>query len=177
MKAAVVDTPSKGNYSYYRREDIKMVFEDNRIRNRHMQARQLLGKARRMMLYARNKELAPYHISSNQAFLLFVIFYHSQKHPDHRITLAELSQQTDREKNTISLQMTTMEKDGLVKKIREVPKSNQLSFELTEKGLDAFHKSKHWKTDKAIMGALSKDELEVLIGLLTKIIKKAEKYQ
>ncbi len=154
-----------------------MVFEDNRIRNRHMQARQLLGKARRMMLYARNKELAPCHISSNQAFLLFVIYYHSQKHPDHRITLAELSQQTDREKNTISLQMTTMEKDGLVKKIREVPKSNQLSFELTEKGLDAFHKSKHWKTDKAIMSALSKDELEVLITLLTKIIKKADKYQ
>jgi DNA-binding MarR family transcriptional regulator len=154
-----------------------MVFEDNRIRNRHMQARQLLGKARRMMLYARNKELAPYRISSNQAFLLFVIYYHSQKHPDHRITLAELSQQTDREKNTISLQMTTMEKDGLVKKIREVPKSNQLSFELTEKGLDAFHKSKHWKTDKAIMSALSKEELETLVGLLTKIIKKAEKYQ
>jgi DNA-binding MarR family transcriptional regulator len=177
VKAAVVDTHSTGNHNYYRSEDIKMVFEDNKIRNRHMQARQLLGKARRMMLYARNKELAPYHISSNQAFLLFVIYYHSQKHPDHRITLAELSQQTDREKNTISLQMTTMEKDGLVKKIREVPKSNQLSFELTAKGLDAFHKSKHWKTDKAIMSALSKEELEILVGLLTKIIKKAQKYQ
>jgi len=154
-----------------------MTFEDNKVRNRHMQARQLLGRARRLMLYARNKELAPYHISSNQAFLLFVIYYHGQKHPDHKITLAELAQQTDREKNTISLQMTTMEKDGLVKKIREVSKSNQLSFELTEKGLNAFHNSKHWKTDKAIMSALSKDELEVLITLLNKIIKKAEKYQ
>jgi len=73
------------------------------------------------MLYARNKELAPYHISSNQAFLLFVLYYHSHNHPDHRITLAELSQQTDREKNTISLQMTTMEKDGLVKKSGKFP--------------------------------------------------------
>ena len=154
-----------------------MVFEDNKVRNRHMQARQLLGRARRLMLYARNKELAPYHISSNQAFLLFVLYYHSHNHPDHRITLAELSQQTDREKNTISLQMTTMEKDGLVKKIREVPKSNKLSFELAEKGLDAFHKSKDWKTDKAIMSALSKEEIDLFMALLKKIIKKAEKYQ
>jgi DNA-binding MarR family transcriptional regulator len=106
-----------------------------------------------------------------------VLYYHSHNHPDHRITLAELTQQTDREKNTISLQMTTMEKDGLVKKIREVPKSNQLSFELTEKGLDAFQKSKDWKTDKAIMSALSKEEIDMLMVLLKKIIKKAEKYQ
>jgi DNA-binding MarR family transcriptional regulator len=70
-----------------------------------------------------------------------------------------------------------MEKDGLVKKIREVPKSNQLSFELTEKGLDAFHKSKDWKTDKAIMSALSKEEIDLFMALLKKIIKKAEKYQ
>jgi DNA-binding MarR family transcriptional regulator len=154
-----------------------MVFEDNKLPNKHMQARQLLGRARRLMLYARNKELAPYHISSNQAFLLFVIYYHGLNHPDHKISLAELAKESDREKNTISLQMSAMAKQGLVKKIREIPKSNQLSFELTEKGLDTFNKSKDWRTDKAIMSTLSKEELELLMALLSKIIKKAEKYQ
>jgi hypothetical protein len=52
-----------------------------------------------------------------------------------------------------------------------------LSFELTEKGLDAFDKSKDWKTEKAIMSALSKEEINLLMALLKKIIKKAEKYQ
>ena len=154
-----------------------MVFNPQSTRNRGMYARLLLGRARRLMLYARNKELAPYHISSNQAFLLYILYYHAHNHPDHKITLAELAKESDREKNTISLQMTTMAKDGLVKKIREVPKSNQLSFELTEKGMDAFNKSKNWKTDKAIMSSLSKEELDQLLILLQKIIAKAEKFQ
>jgi DNA-binding MarR family transcriptional regulator len=154
-----------------------VLFDDKSTRNRGMYARLLLGRARRLMLYARNKELAPYHISSNQAFLLYILYYHSRNHTDHRITLAELARESDREKNTISLQMTTMAKDGFVKKIREVPKSNQLSFELTEKGLDAFNKSKNWKTDKAIMSCLSREELSQLTTLLKKIIIKAEKYQ
>ena len=73
--------------------------------------------------------------------------------------------------------MTAMEKDGLVKKIREVPKSNKLSFDLTEKGLDAFNQSKDFKIDKAIMSVLSKEELKLLMALLNKIIKKAKQYQ
>jgi DNA-binding MarR family transcriptional regulator len=154
-----------------------MVLDEKSTHNKGMYARLLLGRARRLMLYARNKELAPYHISSNQAFLLYILYYHSRNHLDHKITLAELAKESDREKNTISLQMTTMAKEGLVKKIREVPKSNQLSFELTEKGIEAFHKSKNWKTDKAIMSSLSKEELEQLLVLLKKVIKKAEKYQ
>jgi DNA-binding MarR family transcriptional regulator len=52
-----------------------------------------------------------------------------------------------------------------------------LRFELTEKGLDIYNKSKNRKVDKAIMLALSKEEREQLISLLKKIISKAEKYQ
>ena len=37
--------------------------------------------------------------------------------------------------------------------------------------------SKDWKTDKAIMSALSKEEIDMLMALLNQIIKKAEKYQ
>jgi DNA-binding MarR family transcriptional regulator len=124
------------------------------------------------MLNARQKELAPYHLSSRQAYILYLLY-----HLDRRATLATLAKDGDREINTISLQMTTLEKDGLVKKIREVPKSRLLRFELTAKGLDIYNKSKNRKVDKAIMSALSKEEREQLISLLKKIISKAEKYQ
>jgi len=50
-----------------------------------------------------------------------------------------------------------------------------LSFELTEKGLDAFHKSKDWKTDKAIMSALSKEEIDLFMALLKKNYQKSRK--
>jgi DNA-binding MarR family transcriptional regulator len=52
-----------------------------------------------------------------------------------------------------------------------------LSFDLTEKGLDAFNQSKDFKIDKAIMSVLSKEELKLLMALLNKIIKKAKQYQ
>jgi len=138
-----------------------MVFEDNKVRNRHMQARQLLGRARRLMLYARTKNwrriifLQTRH-SCCLSFIITAIII-----PDHRITLASCLNRLIGEK----YHLPADDDDGkrrTGKKNREVPKSNQLSFELTEKGLDAFHKSKDWKTDKAIMSALSKEELTCL---------------
>jgi DNA-binding MarR family transcriptional regulator len=149
-----------------------MVLEEVTARNRSLYARLLIGRARHLMLNARQKELAPYHISSRQAYILYILYHLGQK-----ATLATLAKDSDREINTISLQMTTLEKDGLVKKIREVPKSRLLRFELTEKGLATYSKSKNQKVDKAIMSALSKEEREQLISILKKIIKKAEKYQ
>jgi DNA-binding MarR family transcriptional regulator len=149
-----------------------MAIEEITARNRGLYARLLIGRARHLMLNARQKELSPYHLSSRQAYILFLLYHLGQ-----RATLATLAKDGDREINTISLQMTTLEKDGLVKKIREVPKSRLLRFELTEKGLDIYNKSKNRKVDKAIMSTLSKEEREQLISLLKKIISKAEKYQ
>lgn len=140
--------------------------------NRYKYAHLLLGKARHLTVSARQKELAPLRISSRQAYILYFLY-----HLGHKATVAELAVDSDREKNTISLQMTIMAKDGLVRKIQEVPKSRLLSYELTEKGIEAYNKSKDSKTEKAIMTTLSKEECEQLISLLEKIIKKAEKYQ
>ena len=149
-----------------------MVIEEITARNRSLYARLLIGRARHLMLNARQKELAPCHLSSRQAHILYLLYHLGQK-----ATLATLAKDSDREINTISLQMTTLEKDGLVKKIREVPKSRLLRFELTEKGLDTYNKSKNRKIDKAIMSVLSKEEREQLISILKKLIRKAEKYQ
>ena len=149
-----------------------MVIEEITARNRSLYARFLIGKARHLMLNARQKELTPYHLSSRQAYILYILY-----HLGKQATLATLAKDSDREINTISLQMTTLEKDGLVKKIREVPKSRLLRFELTEKGLDYYQKSKNRKADKAIMSVLCNEEREQLISALNKIIKKAQKYQ
>jgi len=123
------------------------------------------------MLYARNKELAPYHISSNQAFLLFVIYYHSHNHPDHRITLAELTQQADRRKTPFPCKWPRWQKTDWSRKSVKFP-IQSVEFRVNRKGLDVFHKSKDWKTDKAIMSALSKEEIDLLMALLKKSSRK-----
>ena len=70
-----------------------------------------------------------------------------------------------------------MEKDGLVKKSRETPKSTLLTFELTEKGAQLFKKSNQQKSDKEIMSVLTEAECGQLITMLQKIINKANQYK
>jgi DNA-binding MarR family transcriptional regulator len=67
-----------------------------------------------------------------------------------------------------------MENDGLVKKVREEPKSNKLRFELTEKGLEACQEVKKINSLTEIMSALTEKERQQLISLLEKIINKAQ---
>jgi DNA-binding MarR family transcriptional regulator len=140
--------------------------------NSMIYSRLLIGKARHLLLRARQKELSPFQISPRQASVLSVIYDLGDE-----ANLTTLAQVTDRNANTLSIQMTRMEKDGLVKKVRVTPKSNQLRFELTEKGLEAYENSKAMKTVKAIMSALTEKERQQLIGLLEKLIKKAEQYK
>jgi len=134
-------------------------------------ARFLIGRVRHLMFNARQKELAPYHISPRQATILFIL-----QNLGHKPTLAELAEHTDREINTLSLQMTRMEREGLVKKTRESPKSKLLRFELTAKGLESYKASHKSKSINAIMTALSEKERQELISLLQKVIVKAERY-
>jgi DNA-binding MarR family transcriptional regulator len=134
-------------------------------------SRLLLGRARHYLDKARQKELSPYQLSPRQASVLTVI-----EDLRDQATLCELAKRMDRNINTISIQLTRMEKDGFLKKVREKPKSNQLRFELTEKGLNSCKEVKKIASLKAIMGALTEKERQQLIELLEKIINEAQKY-
>jgi DNA-binding MarR family transcriptional regulator len=140
-------------------------------RDSSIYSRHLIGKARHLLFWARQKELAPYNILSRQAYIMFILY-----NLDHKATLAELSKYTDRKIGTLSIQMTRMERDGLVKKSRETPKSALVKYELTRKGINAFKISNKMKSEKAIMSILSEEERQQLIKILTKIIDEAEKY-
>jgi DNA-binding MarR family transcriptional regulator len=146
--------------------------DDITMRNSSLYARLLLGRARHLMYKARQKELTPYCITHQQANLLFILF-----NLCHKATLTELAKYSYRGTKNVSMQMIRMEKDGLVKKVRETPKSALLSFELTEKGVSTYKNCYKMRSVKAIMSVLSEEERQQLISTLNKIINKAEKYQ
>jgi len=62
-----------------------------------------------------------------------------------RANLNELAERTERNLNTLSINVTKMEQAGLVKKIRDTPKSTKLRFELTEKGLNIYQEARKIK--------------------------------
>ena len=138
-------------------------------RNSSMYSRYLIGKVRHYMNRARQKELRPIDISPRQATILFILNSLGRKS-----TLTELSKHSDRQINTLSQQITRMEKNGLVRKVRETPKSALISFELTEKGTEIYNKSVETSSVEQIMSVLTEEERQQLISLLKKIAAAAE---
>jgi DNA-binding MarR family transcriptional regulator len=139
--------------------------------NSRLYLRVLIDRASHLFLTARAKEFAPYEITPPQASILFLL-----SNIGHKATLAELAKHSRRENNTISLQMSMMERDGLVKKTRVKPKSTLLVFELTEKGIDIYNKISQMTADKVIMSVLTEKERQQAISLVKKIIASTEKY-
>ena len=140
-------------------------------RDSSIEASVLMDRARHLMLNARQKEVAPYHISPQQAYLLFILY-----RIGHKATLLELSRYINLRFATLSADLIRMEKDGLVKKTREIPKSTLLTIELTAKGIQTYKNTNKLKSDKAIMSILTEEERQQLISMLRKIINKAQDY-
>jgi DNA-binding MarR family transcriptional regulator len=69
-----------------------------------------------------------------------------------------------------------MEKDGLIKRFRDIPKSRLLRIELTEKGLDLIKIDGKSKAMDEIMSVLNAAERRQLHSLLNKILSKLNEY-
>jgi len=134
-------------------------------------SRLLITRAKHVLVKARQKELSPYRVSPEQAYILFILHNRSEK-----ATLAEIARDCERGISTVCTQLSKMENDGLVEKTRETPKSNLLSFKLTDKGAEIQNKSNKMRVEKAIMSVLTEEERKQLISSLNKIINKAKKY-
>jgi DNA-binding MarR family transcriptional regulator len=136
-------------------------------KNSLMYSRFLIGKTRQLLFKARKKELDAYSVTPRQAHVLTCIYELGEK-----ADLSALAERTERNMNTLSINMTKMEQAGLVKKIRDTPKSTKLRFELTETGFNIYQNVRKVKSAKKIMSALSEEERQQLISLLEKIINK-----
>jgi DNA-binding MarR family transcriptional regulator len=148
-------------------DDIEKII----AKNSSVYSRHLIGKARHLMFLARQRELTPYNILPTQAYILFLLY-----NLGHKVTLAELSKHTIRKMGTLSIQMTRMEKDGLVNKLRDNPRSVLLKYELTKKGIAAYKISNKMESEIAIMSVLSEEERQQFIAILQKVIGNAEIY-
>jgi DNA-binding MarR family transcriptional regulator len=132
----------------------------------------LIGRAREFMVKAREQELVPYQISHRQAYVADIIY-----NLGHKATLTELAKHVDRGVNTLSYLMTRMERDGLIKKVREKPKSTLLKLELTRKGVLAYKNSEKRESIHKIMSVLSEKERQQLISMMQKLMDATEKYR
>lgn len=124
-----------------------------------------------IVLKAREKELRQYGISAVKSVVLVLI-----QPGENTVTPADLSRQILRDAHTVSELLTRMEKDGLIKRVKDLPRKNQIRIVLTSKGQEAYHKSIKRESIHDIMSVLSAEEQQQFRSYLKRIRARALKH-
>jgi DNA-binding MarR family transcriptional regulator len=129
------------------------------------------AQVRTAMLRARNREVYRYGIGARQASVLFVV-----NALGARATPAEISRWLFREPHSVSSILDRMEKQGLLRRHRDLGKKTPVKVVLTEKGKETHRNCTKRESMHYIMGALTEEERQQLIKCLTKLRDATSKY-
>lgn len=135
--------------------------EDFSYRDQDGDLWKLLAQTRDAIFKARRKELHRYGITATQGAALFAIQAVGDK-----ATPAEISRWLFREPNSISELLGRMEKQGLVRKTKNLDRKNLVRVELTEKGYQAYHRAIRQESIHKIMSSLSAEQRQILTSCL-----------
>lgn len=113
---------------------------------------------------ARTRELSKYGLSMMRAAVLLVL-----QTRDNNATPTEISQWLLREPHTISALLDRMEKDGLIRRYRDLRKRNTVRVVMTEKGRSAYQQSLQRETFHSVMSVITTEEREQLRNVMTKL--------
>jgi DNA-binding MarR family transcriptional regulator len=127
----------------------------------------LLGQISHFTQLVRRRELTQHHIAPQQLYVLRII-----QEMGSNATLSEVAKHADRKINAICRQSIIMERDGLIQRIKDTPKSRLLRMELTDKGRDMLKISKESKSINALYSVLDAEELQQAYASLTKLFTK-----
>ena len=130
----------------------------------------LLRQTRDAMVKARERELEKVGISSIQAAVLFTI-----QSIGTEATPAEISRRLVREPHSVSGLLNRMEKQGIIRRVKDLPKRNMVRVIMTEKGEAAYRQSTKRLSMHEIMAALSEDDRNQMWSYLEKLRDKAMK--
>lgn len=127
-----------------------------------------MARTRDAILRSRVKELQKHNLSVRQASVLIVL-----EELDKKATPAEVSKWVFREPHSVSDFLKRMERDGLIKRIKDLARKNMIRVEITDKGREAVHNAKKIEPVHRIMAVLSKEEHQQLMVIMQKLWDKA----
>jgi DNA-binding MarR family transcriptional regulator len=131
----------------------------------------LLGKIHHKRMLVRQRELSPYNITTRELRLLSII-----QELRSKATLFAIAGKVERSVTVICSQTMDMEKYGLIKRVKDNPKSRLLRMELTKKGLDSIKINRKAKAMEEIMAVLNAEERRQLHSLFDKLLIKLYEY-
>jgi DNA-binding MarR family transcriptional regulator len=130
----------------------------------------LLDQATTAMSRVADNELSQIGISMMQAAVL--LFVKNAKEP---VIPAQISRWLFREPHTVSQLLIRMERQGLVKRTKDLERKNQVRITLTEKGEKAFQQQSEMRVIDKILSNLSPKECDKLGACLKQLRDEAIK--
>ena len=106
---------------------------------------------------ARKQELSKYNINRSQGVVLSTIHLLGGE-----ATPAQIAQKSLRKINTVSEIISRMEKQGLVKRVKDLKQKNRVRILLTEKGTRASYQASKRESITRIVSCLTKEECRQL---------------
>ena len=131
----------------------------------------LFSSIHHKMVALSEKELYPYNITTSQLRLLRIIESLGSK-----AILSEVAKIVERKLDVISRQATMMEKDGIITRIRDKPKSRLLRLELTEKGKELLKTIHSSQGMNEVLSVLTEKERQQMSSALKRVLTKLNKY-
>jgi DNA-binding MarR family transcriptional regulator len=125
---------------------------------------QILARTNHLVIKVRQKELREYRITMNDSVVLVTTLRLKES-----ATPTNISRQLFWEPHTVSAQLKMMEKKGLIRRVHDLGRHNLIRVEVTDRGLEAFRQSSHYKSTRKAMSVLSKEEQIQLWVLVAKI--------
>ena len=121
----------------------------------------LLRRTSHVIWKVRERELAQYGIAATQAGVLHIVQAIGRK-----ATPAEISRRLLREPHSVSGLLARMEREGLIRKVKDLNRKNLVRVELTKKGRQAYNQSTKRESIRSIMSSLSDQEQQQLVSYL-----------
>ena len=131
----------------------------------------LIGRVNHEIMEVRHKELSQYHIAPRQTLFLYTLDSLGPK-----ATLSKVAKIMERKVHVISRQAANMEKDGLIKRIQDTPKSRLFRLELTERGLEMVKFARKSEAIDAILSFLNKEDRQKMESMLKRILVNINEY-
>jgi len=114
-----------------------------------------------IMIKVREKELKRLGVSIQQATILSIV--KTIKVP---ATPAEISRRILRESHTVSGMLKRIEEKGLIKKVKDLERKNQVRIVLTDKGEEVYRRSKELKFIRKVISGLPQQKQNRLMAYL-----------
>ena len=124
----------------------------------------LIGDLHHKMIQVRQHEVSRYNIPIRQLNIIRLI---DELGPEAR--LAEIAKRLHRKSDVISRQSVSMEKDGFIKRTKEIPKSRLLRLELTDKGREMLKINKYSDGMNLALSDFTIEERQELHSVLSRM--------